>query len=401
MREQTRTAAGDIQVLAVQILAVQILAVQGMGEVRAGDDLAAALLHAIEGAGIGLVDGDVLVVSSKVVSKAEGLAVRAGSREALVERQSVRVVAERMTPRGPARIVQSLSGPVMAAAGVDASNVERGQVLALPQDPDASAAALRAALSAALRSDVRRAMSATIPQAQVGGPPTVAVVISDTAGRPWREGQTDIAIGCAGLSVVEDLRGGRDPYGNTLEVTVRAVADEIASAADLVKGKLAGVPAAIVRGLGHLVVAEDGPGAASMLRDAGNDWFRYGHVEAVQAALGAPPGSAAAASVPEQPIQPRTALERLERAALVTLAPLAWPGAWPPAAQDQIAVRAGDGPSEAIAEVVGADALQRGALVQRLLTACWAESLTAEVVGGASSQSDADVSGRTTVRVRL
>jgi coenzyme F420-0:L-glutamate ligase/coenzyme F420-1:gamma-L-glutamate ligase len=191
-------------------------------------------------------------------------------REAAVTSQTVRVVAERVTPRGLTRVVESRSGPVLAAAGVDASNVAPGTVLLLPADPDASARALRARL-------------AELTGARVG------VVVSDTAGRAWRDGQVDIAIGAAGVAVAEDLRGAHDEHGRLLEVTVRALADEVASLGDLVKGKLAGVPVAVVRGLEALVDDDDGPGASALLRSGGEDWFRYGHVEAVRSALGVPP----------------------------------------------------------------------------------------------------------------
>jgi coenzyme F420-0:L-glutamate ligase/coenzyme F420-1:gamma-L-glutamate ligase len=176
--------------------------------------------------------------------------------------------------------------------------VAPGTVLILPADPDASARTLRAALGA--RTGRR-----------------VGVVLSDTLGRPWRQGQADAAIGAAGVLVVDDLRGGTDSYGNPLEATMRAVADEIAALADLVKGKLGGIPAAVLRGLPDLVTDEDGPGAAALLRPGDQDWFRLGHVEAVRAALGAPPGTAA---VPPRPVEPGTAVRRLRRAVRIALA---------------------------------------------------------------------------------
>ncbi len=247
--------------------AVMALPVTGLPEIREGDDLAALIAEAARPP---LADGDIVVVSSKVVSKAEGRTMYAASRDEAVRTQTLRVVAERVTPRGTTRIVASRSGPVLAAAGVDASNVDPGTVLLLPADPDASAARLREGLTA--RTGCR-----------------LAVLISDTAGRPWREGQVDLAVGAAALQVVDDLRGGADRYGNPLEATVRALADEIASLADLVKGKLDGVPVAVVRGLPALVTDSSAPGAASLLRPAAGDWFRYGHVEAVRTALGVPP----------------------------------------------------------------------------------------------------------------
>jgi coenzyme F420-0:L-glutamate ligase/coenzyme F420-1:gamma-L-glutamate ligase len=228
--------------------------VTGLPEVRPGDDLAALIAGAAR-----LADGDVLVVTSKIVSKAEGRIV-VGDREAAVDAETARVVAR----RGTTRIVQTRSGLVMAAAGVDSSNVEPGRVLLLPEDPDASARRLRAALRE--RTGVR-----------------VAVVVSDTFGRPWRTGQVDVAIGAAGLDPLHDLRGTTDTHGNVLDVTVAAVADEIASAGELVKGKASGVPVAVVRGLGRLVTDGDGPGAAALVRPADQDLFRYGSRDVVPA----------------------------------------------------------------------------------------------------------------------
>jgi coenzyme F420-0:L-glutamate ligase / coenzyme F420-1:gamma-L-glutamate ligase len=238
---------------------VQVLPVAGMPEVRAGDDLAALVLAALPGPR-DLLDGDVLVVTSKIVAKAEGRTVAAPDRERAIDAETVRVVAW----RGSTRIVQTRHGLVLAAAGVDASNTEPGTVVLLPQDPDASARALRRAL--ALRRGVR-----------------VGVVVSDTLGRPWRLGLTDAAVGLAGLDPLQDLRGQVDSGGHTLEQTVVAVADEIAAAGDLVKGKVAGVPVAVVRGLGHLVSDADGPGAAALVRPAQEDMFRLGHREVVPA----------------------------------------------------------------------------------------------------------------------
>jgi coenzyme F420-0:L-glutamate ligase / coenzyme F420-1:gamma-L-glutamate ligase len=271
---------------------VLALGLPGMPEVAAGDDLAALLVRALERAEEPLLPGDVLVVSSKIVSKACGLTVRADDRAHAVEHQTVRVVAERTGPHGTTRIVHSRCGAVLAAAGVDASNVAPGTVLLLPQDPDA--------LARRLRADLYRL---------TGRHP--GVVISDTLGRPWRQGQVDQAIGAAGMRVLDDLRGTTDPRGNRLEVTLRAVADETAALADLVKGKIDGVPAALVRGLAPFVTGTDGPGAAELLRAGGGDWFRWGHVEAVRAALGVPPG---AGGVRARPMDPGDAAQRLRRA---------------------------------------------------------------------------------------
>ena len=236
----------------------------GVPEVRPGDDLTALIGDALDDPGHALADGDVVVVTSKVVSKAEGRVVAADDREQAITDETVRVVATRAHEGGVTRIVENRLGLVMAAAGVDASNTPGGTVLLLPLDPDASARALRAGLQS--RYGVR-----------------LAVLVTDTAGRAWREGLTDIAIGAAGMRVLDDLRGSRDTFGRTLEVTVAAVADEVASAAELVKGKVSGRPVAVVRGVGHLVTDEDGPGARPLVRSSEKDMFRLGTAEAFEA----------------------------------------------------------------------------------------------------------------------
>lgn len=235
-----------------------VLPVQGMPEVQAGDDLAAL----IAGAAPWLQDGDVVVVTSKVVSKAEGRVVEGADREAAIDAETMRLVAQ----RGSTRIVETRHGLVLAAAGVDASNTAPGTVVLLPVDPDASASAIRARLDDLL--SVR-----------------VAVVVSDTAGRAWRNGVSDLAIGAAGLEPLVDLRGLRDPSGHLLSGTVVAVADEVASAADLVKGKLSGVPVAVLRPDPGLVpvLTDDGAGAQELIRPAAEDMFRLGHREVVPA----------------------------------------------------------------------------------------------------------------------
>jgi coenzyme F420-0:L-glutamate ligase / coenzyme F420-1:gamma-L-glutamate ligase len=240
--------------------ALAVLPVAGIPEVVPGDDLPALIVHAVGGM---LVDGDILAVTSKIVSKAEGRLVAADDREAAIASQTVRVVASRTNPATghTTRIVENPLGLVMAAAGVDASNVPDGSVLLLPEDPDASARAIAAA--------VREAAGVE-----------VGVVISDTFGRPWRDGQVDLAIGAAGIRVLDDLRGGVDANGRPLVVTVAAVADEIASAADLVKGKTSGLPVAVVRGLGRLVGPLDLPGARRLVRLGPADMFRLGSDEA-------------------------------------------------------------------------------------------------------------------------
>ncbi|MFF5025980.1 coenzyme F420-0:L-glutamate ligase [Streptomyces collinus] len=235
-----------------------VRALSGIPEVQPGDDLA----KLIAAAGPGLADGDVLLVTSKIVSKAEGRIVRADDREAAIDAETVRVVAR----RGTLRIVENRQGLVMAAAGVDASNTPAGTVLLLPEDPDASARAIREGLRDALGVDV-------------------GVVVTDTFGRPWRAGLTDVAIGAAGVRVLDDLRGGTDAYGNPLAATVVATADELAAAGDLVKGKAAGRPVAVVRGLARAVTAEHGEGARALVRTARDDMFRLGTSEAVREAV--------------------------------------------------------------------------------------------------------------------
>lgn len=280
----------------------------GFPEVHKGDDLVAILLKALRHNGIELIDGDILVVSSKVTSKAMGLSAPARQRAETVHSQTVRVVAERMTAAGVTRIVESAAGPVMTAAGVDASNTGgHSIVLILPGDPDGVAAQIReGVLSGWL----------TLP----GPGPRVGVVLSDTAGRPWRFGQTDFALGAAGIHVVDDLRGSSDTDGRALLVTQRSIADEIAAAADLVKGKANGIPAAHIRGLGQFV--HDGPshcGARDLVRTGPDDWFGLGQVEAVRAALGVQPGSAEATVVGIRPVGGETRADKANRALRVAL----------------------------------------------------------------------------------
>lgn len=234
-----------------------VWAPDGLPEVHPGDDLVALTAPVLAD----LQDGDIVVVTSKVVSKAEGRVVAAHDREQAITDETVRVVATREHPGGTTRIVENRLGLVMAAAGVDASNTPDGTVLLLPLDPDASARAIRAGLQRRL--DVR-----------------IGVVVTDTAGRPWRQGVTDLAIGAAGVVVLDDLRGERDTHGRLLTATVTAVADEIAAAAELVKGKSDGRPIAVVRGLGHLVTDEDGPGARAVVRLGPDDMFAQGSAEA-------------------------------------------------------------------------------------------------------------------------
>ena len=237
-------------------VAYSIEGVEGLPEIQPGDDLAQLIADAVE-----LEDGDILVVTSKVVSKSEGRIVQADDREAAITAETVRVVATREYEGGVTRIVENRQGIVGAAAGVDASNAPRGTVLLLPVDPDASARALATGL---------RALTGR----------HVGVILSDTLGRPWREGQTDIAIGAAGVHVFDDLRGSADASGKPLAVTMPCVADQLAGAAELVKGKSSGVPVAVVRGLGRYVGDLDLPGARSIVRPADRDLFRLGADEA-------------------------------------------------------------------------------------------------------------------------
>ena len=245
----------------------RVWTVPGIPEVGEGDDLVALISGAIAAQAAGdpaaaLAAGDILVVSSKIVAKAEGRLVPAADREKALSEDTVRIVAERVHPGGTTRIVETRHGLIMAAAGIDMSNVPDGYALRLPEDPDRSARALCAALRAKLGFDV-------------------GVIVTDTLGRPWRVGQTDVAIGAAGVQLTEDLRGSNDANGR-LHVTIAVVADEIAGAADLVKGKASRLPVAVVRGLGRLVSDIDGPGARSLVRSLEQDLFRFGSAEAYQ-----------------------------------------------------------------------------------------------------------------------
>ena len=226
-------------------MSIEVLPVSGVPEVREGDDLASVLTDAL--GPLGPRDGDIVVVTQKVVSKAEGRVVP-GDRASWVESETRRVVAR----RGDLVIAETRHGFVCAHSGVDASNVAEGFVSLLPEDPDASAERLRAAFSEATGA-------------------RLAVVISDTFGRAWRAGVVNVAVGCAGLPTLVDLRGTPDRNGRMLEATVVALADEVAAASGLVMGKADGVPAAVVRGLR----TDSPPGsAAELVRPAEEDLFR-------------------------------------------------------------------------------------------------------------------------------
>lgn len=240
---------------------ITVFAPDGIGEVRPGDDLAQVIIAALERTQERLQDGDIAVVTSKIVSKAEGRFADAEQRPQAIESETVRTVARRKSMS----IVETKQGLTQAGAGVDNSNVESGRILLLPVDSDASAETLRAALGDHF--GVR-----------------IGVIISDTAGRVWRLGQTDHAIGSAGVRVLDSYAGRTDPYGNDLQVTSVAVVDELAAAADLAKTKLKARPVAIVRGAGEHVIAP-GPAVRDLLRTGEEDLFWRGTREAVIGAL--------------------------------------------------------------------------------------------------------------------
>ena len=253
---------------------ITVHAADGAPEVGPGTDLADLVIGLFD-----LADGDVVAVTSKVVSKAEGR-VRPGTRDDALAAETRRVVAR----RGPTTIVRTRHGLTLAAAGIDASNVAAGSVVLLPEDPDASARTIR--------EDVL---------ARTGR--NVGVLVTDTAGRAWREGQTDIAIGAAGLRVLVDLSGSVDAHGNELAVTAPAVADELAGAGELAQGKLAARPFAVVRGRADLVLpaGEHGTGASALVRPEGADLFGYGAREAVVRALRGDPDDGPAFGAPADP----------------------------------------------------------------------------------------------------
>jgi coenzyme F420-0:L-glutamate ligase/coenzyme F420-1:gamma-L-glutamate ligase len=234
---------------------LSVWAVEGMGEIRPGDQLGELIAMACAGPPNGpLEDGDVLVVTQKVVSKAEGRLVPVDpddplSHKGLVEQEAARVLRR----RGDLVITETRHGFVCANSGVDLSNVERGQAALLPLDSDRSARRVR-----------------DIVRTRLGV--TVGVVVSDTFGRPWRKGLTDVAIGVAGIAGVVDLRGVPDALGRPMQVTEVAVADEVASAAELVMGKSSGCPVAVMRGLdtGWLRDAS----VRELIRDPQEDLFR-------------------------------------------------------------------------------------------------------------------------------
>ena len=289
----SRSAAGTVSVIPVA----------GIGEVRVGDDLAHLIHEALDSCGLHIAAGDVVVVTSKIVSKSLGLhADTTVERAELVLRESVRVVAERRTSSGRTRVVEALAGPVMAGAGIDSSNSDDDLLLLLPRDPDAQASVLHAAL------------------VELAGHAHFAVVLSDTSGRAWRSGLTDFALGSHGLKVLEDLRGMADTHGRDLAVTVRNIADEVAAAADLVKGKLDRVPVALVRGMDRRHLREHATGTRALVRSGASDWFSLGRAEAVRDALGVTAGSPLSEQVGIESVHPESLTERITRAWRVALA---------------------------------------------------------------------------------
>ncbi|MET8250048.1 coenzyme F420-0:L-glutamate ligase [Micromonospora sp. NPDC005197] len=341
---------------------LEILPVLGIGHVTEGDDLAALIATAAPW----LRDGDVLVVTSKIVSKAEGRLVdvpadgpeRLAAREEVLAGETARVVAS----RGPTRIVQTHHGFVMASAGIDASNVDKTRLVLLPVDPDASARELRAALRERYDLDV-------------------AVIISDTMGRPWRNGLTDVALGVAGMPAIRDHRGEVDPYGNELQLTQMAVVDELAGAGELIKGKCDQVPVAVVRGYLAATRADDSDGARALIRDAAQDLFSLGTAEARASGL------AEAATLAEA-IGPEPADPAAVRRALDAVAEVVTPGTVFTLV-DEAEVRAGlvaevpGWPADASALVLGTapapvdpmDLVRFGADLHRLRVALTAEGV--------------------------
>ena len=237
-------------------MTVTVRPVQGLPEVSTGDDLAGLLADAL--APMALAEGDVVVVTQKVVSKAEGRIASTADRDAVVAAETVRVVAR----RADLVIAETAHGFVCANAGVDGSNVADGLLTLLPEDPDGSARRLRDALAARL------------------GLERLGLVITDTFGRPWREGLVDVAIGVAGMPATVDLRGTPDHTGRELEVTVMALADQVATAAGVVMGKAARVPAAVVRGIAW---ESDAGVAADLVRAPADDLFRESPLQSLHA----------------------------------------------------------------------------------------------------------------------
>jgi coenzyme F420-0:L-glutamate ligase/coenzyme F420-1:gamma-L-glutamate ligase len=229
------------------VTTLEIIPVEGIGAIHPGDDLGAILADAAT-----LAQDDVLVVTQKVVSKAEGRLVELGTEghKPLVEAESVRILRR----RGDLIISETRHGFVCANAGVDLSNVEAGQAALLPEDSDRSARRIRDRIQALTGHEI-------------------GVVVSDTFGRPWRRGLTDVAIGCAGVAAVLDLRGAPDALGREMQVTEVALVDELAAAAELVMGKALGIPAAVIRGVDPAWLRRSNV-KDELVRPPGEDLFR-------------------------------------------------------------------------------------------------------------------------------
>jgi coenzyme F420-0:L-glutamate ligase/coenzyme F420-1:gamma-L-glutamate ligase len=307
---------------------IELVPVLGLPDVRSGDDLGALLAPALES--LGVREGDVVVVTQKIVSKAEGRVVPEGpdGRGAWVERETRRVLAR----RDELVITETVHGFVCANAGVDASNVDAGFLTLLPEDPDGSAEALRSALRARLGVDV-------------------AVVVTDTFGRPWRRGLVNVAIGCAGLPSLVDLRGAADHTGRELEATVVALADEVAAASGLVMGKAARVPVAVVRGL-----EPEGPAspARELVRPRDEDLFRESPAVAI--------ASHATARAFGEGDVPMGAIEQAVRAALTAPSlegsrPWTFTALASPAARRRLVAALGGGPDDADAMLLRSSAV--------------------------------------------
>jgi coenzyme F420-0:L-glutamate ligase/coenzyme F420-1:gamma-L-glutamate ligase len=327
-------------------LTVELIPLHGLPEVRPGDDLAALLEAPLRQEGVR--SGDVVAVTQKVVSKAEGRLAPAADRDAVVAAETVRVVAR----RGDLVIAETWHGLVCANAGVDASNVEEGVLSLLPEDPDGSAVRLRERLTGSLGTDV-------------------PVVITDTFGRTWREGVVNVAIGCAGIPAVLDLRGTPDHHGRTMDTTVVALADEIAAASGLVMTKAARVPAAIVRGI-ERAGAPEGV-AHDLVRAPFDDLFRESPLQALHS-------RADVLAFGPDPV-PRTMVEEAVRAALSSVGDLVlFVAIDTPAAHRRLSAVHGmrpDAPTAILPCVVdgSSHALDLGRSIQTLLAALHAQGV--------------------------
>ena len=322
--------------------------VNGLPELTAGDDLVGLLLATP----LPLADGDVLAVSSKAVAKVEGRVVTA-PRTAVMDNETDRLVAR----HGALRVVRTRRGEVLAAAGVDESNTAPGTVVPLPLDPDGSARAIRTALADRIGRNV-------------------AVVVTDTAGRAWRVGQTDLAVGCAGLDPVRDLAGSLDAGGRALVVTAPAVADALAGAAALVLAKAAGTPGAVLSGLADLVLpaGEHGPGAAALVRPEAEDLFGLGSRDAVAAATRRSDGDQR--GFPSPATEPSTRL-----AELVELAGHGHPAVDMSVERSLVVVRPAGGRTSTDRDVL----LAAGAVAERLSALGWAEHVDVDPAGAPPS----------------